>query len=174
MDRYTEQLWLTLFAKAPEITLFDYRQLQNRLKPSERAKWQGNQTSFDWDEMIKPFNRKGRMVTPTSISRAAGYSLEQVDRFLGNLGKPIGIPSYRPYNALGEDFLQNYFGMVGIPMDISPEFPMDGQMILLTESAKYDPLLVDKIKSRLVAGKNVMITSGLLRALQGKGIEDIV
>jgi len=26
MDRYAEQLWLTLFAKAPEITLFDFRQ----------------------------------------------------------------------------------------------------------------------------------------------------
>jgi hypothetical protein len=47
-------------------------------------------------------------------------------------------------------------------------------MILLTESAKFDPLIVDKIKAQLVAGKDVMITSGLLRALQGKGIEDIV
>ena len=28
MDRYAEQLWMTLFAKAPEITLFDFRQLQ--------------------------------------------------------------------------------------------------------------------------------------------------
>ena len=27
LDRYAEQLWLTLFAKAPEITLFDIRQL---------------------------------------------------------------------------------------------------------------------------------------------------
>jgi hypothetical protein len=47
-------------------------------------------------------------------------------------------------------------------------------MILLTESAKYDPDIVSKIKGQLLAGKNVMITSGLLRALQGKGIEDIV
>ncbi len=46
-------------------------------------------------------------------------------------------------------------------------------MILLTESAKFDPQIVQKIKDRLQSGKNVMITSGLLRALQGKGIEDI-
>ncbi|GAJ05906.1 unnamed protein product, partial [marine sediment metagenome] len=26
MDRYAEQLWITLFAKAPELTLFDFRQ----------------------------------------------------------------------------------------------------------------------------------------------------
>ena len=64
--------------------------------------------------------------------------------------------------------------MAGIPMDIVPEFPTDARMILLTESAGFDPLIVDKIKGQLHAGKNVMITSGLLRALQGKGIEDIV
>ena len=175
MDRYAEQLWLTLFAKAPEITLFDYRQIQYPLKQSLRAEWQGRKTSFDWDEMMKPVDLgSGAAVTPTTIARPAGYTFEQIDKFLDALGSPVGIKSYRPFHALGEDFLQNYFGMIGIPMDIVPEFPMDGQMILLTESAKFDPQLVEKIKSRLAAGKNVMISSGLLRALQGKGIEDIV
>jgi hypothetical protein len=175
MDRYAEQLWLTLFAKSPEITLFDYRQLLSSLKPTARAEWQGNQTSFDWDEMIKPIGLKGgKTVTPTTIARAAGYTFEKVDKFIDKLGNPIGIKSYRPYHSFGEDFLQNYIGMIGIPMDIVPEFPMDDKMILLTESAKFDPKLADKIKSRLIAGKNVMITSGLLHALQGKGIEDIV
>ena len=46
--------------------------------------------------------------------------------------------------------------------------------MLLTESAKSDPDIVAKIKGQLDAGKSVVITSGLLRALQGKGIEDIV
>ena len=44
----------------------------------------------------------------------------------------------------------------------------------MTESAKFDPAIVAKIKRQLVAGKSVIITSGLLRALQGRGIEDIV
>ena len=35
------------------------------------------------------------------------------------------------------------------------------------------PDIVNKIKAQLSAGKNVVITSGLLRALNGKGIEDI-
>jgi len=59
-------------------------------------------------------------------------------------------------------------------MDMVPLFPADAKMILLTESAKFDPGIVDKIKGQLNAGKNVMITSGLLRALQDKGIDDIV
>ena len=40
LDRYAEQLWLTLLAKAPEITLFDFRQLQRPIETSHRAEWQ--------------------------------------------------------------------------------------------------------------------------------------
>jgi hypothetical protein len=63
--------------------------------------------------------------------------------------------------------------MIGLPMDIVPTFPENDEMILLTEEAKFDTTLVQKIEKRLQAGKNVAITSGLLRALQGKGIEQI-
>jgi len=175
LDRYAEQFWLTLFAKTPEVTMFDYRQLQTPIRFGQRGTWQGAGTSFDFDEMMKPVKMKdGSIVHPTTIARAAGLAFEQVDRILGLLGNPVGIKSYRPYHATGEDFLQNYLGMIGIPMDISPVFPTEGNMILLTESAKSDGQIVNKIKDRLQSGKNVMITSGLLRALQGKGIEDIV
>jgi hypothetical protein len=175
LDRYAEQFWLTLFAKPPEITMFDYRSLQMPVQKSSRAGWQGTGTSFDFDAMMEPVQLKdGKTVIPTTIARAAGITFEKVDRFLGLLGNPVGIKSYRPFNATGEDFLQNYLGMIGIPMDLSSEFPMDGNMILLTESAKFDPLIVQNIKDRLLSGKNVMITSGLLKALQDKGIADIV
>lgn len=175
LDRYAEQFWLTLFAKAPEVTMFDYRQLQTPINFGQRGQWQGTRTSFDFDAMMKPYQADdGKTVYPSTIARAAGVTFEQVDKFLGLLGNPVGIKSYRPYNATGEDFLQNYLGMIGLPMDISPVFPTDGEMILLTESAKFDPDIVKKIRERLQSGKDVMITSGLLRALQGKGIEDIV
>jgi hypothetical protein len=174
LDRYAEQFWLTLFAKTPEITMFDYRQLQSPIRFAQRGTWQGSQTSFDFDAMMKPYLIDGKTVHPSTIARAAGVTFEQVDQFLGLLGNPVGVKSYRPYHAIGEDFLQNYLGMIGIPMDISPTFPVEGNMVLLTESAKFDPEIVSKMKRRLQAGKNVMITSGLLRALQGKGIEDIV
>ena len=82
-------------------------------------------------------------------------TFEQVDQFLGLLGNPVGIKSYRPFHATGEDFLQNYLGMIGIPMEFHREFPAEGKMILLTESAKFDPQMVQKIKDRLQSGKNV-------------------
>jgi hypothetical protein len=174
MDRYAEQLWLTLFAKAPEITLFDIGQVQRSLPQSSNVSWRGQQTSFDFDEMLKPIPQPdGTTVQPTTIARAAGYTFEKVDKFLGKLGKPIGVKSYKPCHSTGEDFLHNYLGMCGIPMDLVPTFPAEEKMILLTECAKSDPAIVAKIKGQLMAGKSVVITSGLLRALQGKGIEDI-
>jgi hypothetical protein len=63
--------------------------------------------------------------------------------------------------------------MIGIPIDLHPEFPVDAKTVLLTEDAKFDPDIVAKIKTQLEAGKSVIITSGLLRALKGKGIESI-
>ena len=98
--------------------------------------------------------KDGKVIFPVTHARAAGMAFEQVDQFLGYLGNPVGVKSYRPFHATGEDFLQNYLGMIGIPMDISPVFPTEDNMILLTESAKYDPDLVQKIKDRLQAGKN--------------------
>ncbi len=175
MDRYAEQLWLTLFAKAPEITLFDLRQVQRILQNSDRSAWQDQKPSFDFDEMRKPFTAlDGTSVTPTTIGRAAGYTFEKVDQFLGQLGNPVGIKSYKPYHSTGEDFLQNYLGMIGIPMDIVPTFPTQDSMVFLTEAAKFDPKIIDKIKVQLSAGKSVAVTSGFLKAMQGKGIEDIV
>ena len=174
LDRYAEQLWLTLFARAPEITLFDFGQMLRQLRPAERAPWQGQQTSFDFDVMMAPVAQPdGLSVKPTTYARAAGYTLEKVDRFLDKLGRPVGLKSYKPYHSTGEDFLQTYLGMVGIPIDLVPEFPVASSTVLLTECAAFDAAIVDKIKKQLVDGKSVIITSGLLRALQGKGIEDI-
>ena len=92
---------------------------------------------------------------------------------MGKLGNPIGIASYKPYQSTGEDYLHNYLGMIGIPIDLHPDFPTEANTVLLTESASFDPAIVAKIKAHLEKGGNVVITSGLLQALQGKGIEQI-
>jgi len=176
MDRYAEQLWLTMFAKAPEITLFDLNQLQRPLRKTDRAEWQNHETtSFNYDEMMKPIaDKNGKMVQPTTIARAAGYTFETIDQFLGQLGKPVGVKSYKPFHSLGEDFLQNYMGMIGVPMDIVPEFPENEPIVFLTEQAKSDPDIIAKIKKQLISGKDIMITSGFLKAMQEKGLGDIV
>jgi len=151
LDRYAEQLWLTLFAKAPEITLFDIRQLYQPVRQED-----------------------GTTVPESEYARLAGYVFRQVDSFAGSLGKPIGVKTYKPYHSSGEDHLPSYLGMIGIPMDIVPAFPAEAQTVLLTEAARHDPAIVQKIARQLQDGKHVVITSGLLKALQGKGLDDIV
>jgi hypothetical protein len=175
VDRYAEQLWDTMFAKAPEMTLFNWAPLLQPIRPGNRTNWQSFHTSFDYDRMLQSYqsNAPAGSSNPT-MARVAGCSLEQADAIVGKLGKPIGIKSYKPYQSTGEDFLHNYLGNIGIPIDLYPAFPTDANLVLLTECAKFDPDIVAKIKRQLTAGKSVVITSGLLRALQAKGIKDIV
>lgn len=174
MDRYAEQLWLTLFAKAPEVTLFDIRQLRYPLRQNLRAEWQGTGSLFDWDEMMNPVKQSdGSLFTPVTMARAAGYSLELADQVLGKLGNPEGVKSYKPFHSVGEDFLQNYFGMIGIPIDIVPEFPENEPVVLLTQTASFEPEIISKIEKQLMNGNNVVVTSGFYKAMQGKGIESI-
>ncbi|HJT23490.1 MAG TPA: hypothetical protein VJ873_02885, partial [bacterium] len=176
VDRYPEQLWDTLLAKSPEITLFNWYPPAdfNGVDPGDRAAWKSLDTSFNWDEMVKSFKPMGGDTAPAGWGRVAGYALEKIDQVLGKLGNPIGIASYKPYQSTGEDFLHNYLGNIGIPIELYPEYPKDAKTILLTESAKFDPQIVSKIKKSLSEGKSVFITSGLLGALQDKGIRDIV
>jgi len=165
-DRYAEQLWLTMFAKAPEITLFAMHELLMPLLASDRAPWQGQGTSFDYGAVAKPVSG----VEKPTLARAAGFALEQIDPLIGKLGRPVGIKSYRPYHSsTDEDFLHNYLGGIGLPIDLYPEFPNDAPLVLLTEAAAFDPDIVAKIKAHLLGGKDVMITSGLLREIQDKG-----
>ena len=174
MDRYAEQLHLTMLAKTPEIILWNYMQLNDvKIAPTMRAKWQdagGN--SFSYDEMVAPFAKDGKSMTPTTMARFASVTLRQTDALVGKLGNPLGIVSYKPYHSSGEDFLQNYLGMIGLPMDMRPDFPDDRQQILLTEQAAKDPQIVEKIKGQLKKGGDVMITTGLLKAIR-KDLADV-
>lgn len=169
LDRYGEQLWLTLFAKAPEITLFDFRQLQLPLSQFPPAPWQGQGTSFDLEELM---GQIGPNVLPT-IAHAVGYTFRKVDPIIGELGNPVGIKCYRPYHSVGEDFLPSFLGMVGLPVEIVPEYPSVESIILLTESAAFDEQLILQIQESLLEGKTVVITSGLLKVLEKKGLNDI-
>ena len=169
MDRYAEQLHLTAIAKARDVMLFAYHQLLDvALRDELRAPWQGTGTSWNYDEMRAPFVRDGKTVTPTTMARIADITLRKADNLVGKLGNPIGIKSYKPFHALGEDFLQNYLGMIGLPMDMYSTFANDQKIILLTEQAAGDMDIMEKMKGQLKSGRDVIITSGLLKAIPEK------
>ena len=151
INRYTEQIENTLFAKPKAIIHWSYGSLV---------------------ETINTPDGKTKMLSP--IAEAAGYTFDKLDAFLGKLGEPYGVAAYKPYHSSGEMYIHNYVGMVGVPMDLYPDFPDDRGTIFLTEHAKFDTEIVSKITKHLNEDKTVIITSGLLKALQGKGIEKIL
>ncbi len=199
IDRYPEQIWDMAFAKPREITLWQWNDALRPITVGERP-WQEQETSLNLQKVMASYplgggaasmpagaapepapGRGGRggnnngPITDARNGRVAGYALEQMDAILDKLGTPVGIAAYRPPHGLGEEYSTDFLGMCGLPIEMSPAYPVDTKspVILLTESAKGDPKLVDEIKAILGAEKNVNITSGLLRALTGKGIEQI-
>jgi hypothetical protein len=136
---YVEQGYLSLFAKAREVTLFCWGLLeQEGLFPA-----------------------------------IAGHVFAATDQFLAELGNPFGIACYKPYHSSGESYLHGYLGMLGLPLEPTPVFSTGTNSILLTQSAAHDPAILAKIANHLRTGKNVMITSGLLKALQDQGLAEL-
>jgi hypothetical protein len=171
LDRYAEQLWVTLFAKAPEITLFDFRQMQIPVRKEHRAAWQGQGASLDFDAVVGPYRKDdGSFAPELTVARVAGWALQKIDPVVGQLGNPVGVKSYKPYHSNGDEFLHSFIGMVGIPVDLRPEFPAEAPLVLLTAAAAHDPEIVSRIERHVGAGKSVLATSGLVAALQGRGI----
>ncbi len=167
VDRYAEQLWDTLLAKAPAITLFNWAALLAPAKPGARQAWANLGTTLNFQTLAA-----GRQ--DVTMATVAGNALRSIDGVLGSLGQPLGLKSYKPFQSHGEDFLPNYMGLIGLPMEMEPRFPGKAPAVLLTKQASFDPNIVAKIEQKLRAGGTVIITSGLLQALQSRGIEDIV
>lgn len=63
--------------------------------------------------------------------------------------------------------------MLGIPLEPYPELNFACDNIFLTRNAAFDKNIVLKIKEMLLSGKNVIITTGLLKAIQDKGFDKI-
>jgi hypothetical protein len=101
-DRYTEQLWDMMLAKAPQIMLFEYSNLLLPARPEDRGAWADLHTSFDYQAWW-PHS------TP-DFAAVAGKALNEIDPVIGKLGNPVGVSVYRPLNSTGEDFLANYLG----------------------------------------------------------------
>jgi len=177
IDRYAEQLWDTMLARAPEITLFNWHPAAQDLPAvaGERP-WAGQDTSFDWDRIAADWKAAHPDAkAPPGWGLAAGAALKQIDAVLDQLGQPTGIPSYHPPNSSSsEDFLHNYLGNVGIPLALSATFSEGAASVMLTQAAASDPKIIQRIKGQLQAGKTVFVTSGFVKATQDRGFKDLV
>lgn len=184
VDRYREQLRDTVLAKAPEVTLFNWFDMigpapdERRhygLDPAAEKSWLDPRAyaAFRASYRPTPAGYADQDAPGPGWARAAGFALADIDAVAGALGQPVGIAAYKPYQSAGEDFLQNYLGNIGLPIEMMPQFPAHADLVLLTESAAADPDIIAKIKRQLQSGGNVVVTSGFLKATQDKGFKDI-
>lgn len=90
-----------------------------------------------------------------------GYQYQKIDQLMSQCGNPVGLPVYIPFNSQGEDHLEDYLGMVGIPCEPSPYFPKSGS-VLVTAASLKDPQIVSKIRDFVCKGGNVFATSGFM------------
>jgi hypothetical protein len=73
-----------------------------------------------------------------------------------------------PPGAIGEDFLHDYIGNLGVPIELYPDYPSAAHTVLLTEAAASDPQIIAKVEASLRGGANVIVTSGFLEATQDR------
>ena len=103
------------------------------------------------------------------------FLYKKLDRIMGQCGNPTGLPVYIPFNSQGEDHIEDYLGMIGIPFEPTPDFPSyssessgfekkSGQAasVFLTASALKDKEIVSKVKDFVNAGGKVIATAGFV------------
>lgn len=93
-----------------------------------------------------------------------GFLYKKLDKIMGECGNPVGIPVYIPFNSQGEDHLEDFLGMVGVPCEPIPEWNenLKYNSILLTASSLFDTEIVEKIKKFTCGGGKVYVTSGFM------------
>ncbi len=110
-----------------------------------------------------------RVITPL------GLQLERIDEMLDKAGNCAGVPCYLPPNAQGEDHLEDFLGMAGIPFENTPYFPEKAKSVFLTVKALRDADIIEKLKKYVASGGRAVVTAGfVIEALSAKrGIEEL-
>ena len=114
-------------------------------------------TLFQWGDLFE-----NKLVTPL------GLQLTKIDRILGRAGKPVGVPLYLPFASCGENHLEDHLGMIGIPLEPTPDFPENAETVLLTQASARDDRIWEKLEAYLLAGKTAVVTTGFMAATPPK------
>ena len=137
LTTYLEQAYMTVYAKAEEVTLFCLPSL-----------------------MVDS--------TYSTFVPALGQLFRDVDEYMSELGNPVGVKTYRPIKSIGEKNLHSYLGMCGIAFDPVKEYPKDASCVFLSEGAAYDENILDYMEETMLAGGDVVVTSGFVKVMGRK------
>ena len=109
-------------------------------------------------------------LTDNAFVPPLGYHLDKLDEVLDHCGNPVGVQCYLPDNCQGEDNVQDFLGVCGLPVMLTPYWPEKASSILLTRSSACDPQVVEKLEKYVAEGGNALVTSGFLEATMDRGI----
>jgi len=135
--------------------LFEWSAMGRPIRPAS-ARPAGFANEFDYNQLLQAWNettpRPDCPNPPSPVSPVTPWNSGPVPR-------PARQPHrHRQLQTLSihrRGFSAQLFGMIGIPIDLYPQFPTNANLVLLTESAKFDTDIVAKIKGQLTAGKSV-------------------
>ncbi|MBL7646270.1 MAG: hypothetical protein JNK74_08800 [Candidatus Hydrogenedentes bacterium] len=84
-----------------------------------------------------------------------------------------GVATYKPANSdPGSDmYIMDFVGMLGVPVIPVSAYPAEAASVFVPTYGAHDPAIVKKIEASLRAGKNVVVTTGLLAsAAEGESL----
>jgi len=83
---------------------------------------------------------------------------------------PAGIAAYKPASSHPDDekVVFDFVGMLGLPLLPCHEFPARSRAAFFSVHALKDPGFAAKLQAFIKAGKPVLLTDGLVKALAGK------
>lgn len=90
-----------------------------------------------------------------------GFMYDRLDAVLSHLGQPQGLKVYIPFNSQGDDHIEDFLGMAGIPMEPVCDFPSQGS-VLVTAASLKDEKIVSKLCDFVAAGGHATATSGFM------------
>ena len=132
---------------------------------------QADFTLFAKARELMLFNFEVMLHTP--LLSALGTELRRVDAVLGKLGVPVGVSTYEPYDADGEDQLLGYIGQCGIPLEPTPVFDEHAPVLFLTENAACDGDIMPRLEKYVRQGGVAIVTSGFVKAMEDRGIRQL-
>lgn len=111
-------------------------------------------------------------IAGNKLATPLGFMYDKLDRILGRLGEPCGLKTYIPFNSQGDDHIEDFIGMIGLPMEPVCEFPEFGdkkssdigasRKVLLTAASLEDSKIVEKLCRFVEDGGHAIATSAFM------------
>jgi len=94
-----------------------------------------------------------------------GFQYERLDRLMGQCGNPVGLKVYVPFDSCGDDHIEDFLGMIGVPMEPTPDFPdydEKNTSVMVTASSLFDENLIPKMTDFIGKGGKVIATGNFV------------